>query len=577
MRDRSGRGLWLRVLKLLVLDRVRLTASFFVVLSSVALSMISTVLLKQVVDVALPQHDARLLSILCSVMLAAELMASLCTVVMARLNHTIGQSLVHKLRRDIFRATQRMPLEHFTRHSVSDVQTRISSDVDGISHVLTFVAQGMVASAAALVTSAVIMLVMSWPIALVSLSLAAALNILNNRYAQKRRRLTHVQQDKTADMARFVGEHLSLSGVLLGRTLGRERWQFERFDSMSREAADTAVQERLAGRTAIATISMTLATLPILAYWAAGTVLDGISLGSVIVITALQAQISMPIQQLMQLSAEVQSSRALFERIFGMIDLPASLPRQKEHRVETVEREPVAQIHVTAAEYSYGGGAGKALDSIDLTLPAGRRIFVTGESGSGKSTLALLLAGLITPCAGSVSARLQDGRVAEDMRSVATLVPQESTLFNLSIRENLAFGDPSCTPEHMAAVLRTVELDRLIARLPDGLETVVGERGATMSGGERQRLAVARALLADYPILVFDEFSSGLDESTSEAVFESLLRRIEGRTLVVVTHRLPTLQDGDVILTMCAGKITSMDTWKNPHPLDSTEPTYPLP
>lgn len=551
----GGRVLWLRVLRLLALDRVRLTASFFVVLSSVALTMTSTVLLKGVVDEALPQHDVRLLSLLCSLMLIAVVLSSLCMVVTARLNHTIGQGLVHRLRRDIFRSTQRMPLDHFTRHSVSDVQTRIANDVEGISNVVTFAAQGMIASAAALITSAVIMLIMSWPIALVSLSVAVALNILNNRYARKRRRLTHAQQGKASDMVHFIGEHLSLSGVLLGRTLSRERWQFERFDGMSREAADTAIQERLAGRTALATISMTLAVLPILAYWAAGTALHGISLGAVIVITALQAQISMPIQQLMQLSADVQSSRALFERIFELIDLPDATPGREKHAVDARVREAVTEIRVVDAEFSYGERIGKALDSVDLTLPAGRRVFVTGESGSGKSTLALLLAGLITPQAGSVSAGLASGRTAEDMRTVATLVPQEPTLFNLSIRENLAFGDPSCTPERMTEVLRTVELDGLLARLPDGLDTVVGERGATVSGGERQRMAVARALLADYSVLVFDEFASGLDGATSEAVFEGILKRIKGKTLIVVAHRLPTLRDGDIILTVKAGKV----------------------
>jgi ATP-binding cassette subfamily B protein len=561
MNHSGGRSLWVRVLTLLALDRVRLTASFCVVLSTVALSMISTVLLKRVVDVALPQHDIGLLSTLCSIMLGAAVLAAVFTVLMARLNHTIGQNLVHKLRRDMFRATQRMPLEHFTNNSVSDIQTRIANDVDGISNVVTFAAQGMVASAAALVTSAVIMLIMSWPIALVSLSLAVSLNILNNRFARKRRRLTHAQQGKVSDMVHFIGEHLSFSGVLLGRTMGRERWQFEKLDGMSRETADTSVQERLAGRTAIATISMTLALLPILAYWAAGTVLDGISLGSVIVITALQAQISTPIQHLMQLSSDVQSSRALFERIFEVIDQPDALPMGGKRVAVAKEREPVAEIRITDAEFSYDGSPRKALNSINLVVPAGRRMFITGESGSGKSTLALMLAGLITPQDGSISVRLNSGRTVDDMRAVSTLVPQESTLFNLSIRENLAFGDPSCSPEQMAAVLRTVELDRLLTRLPDGLDTAVGDRGAKLSGGERQRLAVARSLLANYPVMVFDEFSSGLDEATSEAVFESLLQKIHGKTIVVITHKLPALHDGDTVVTMHDGTVISVESW----------------
>ncbi|MET8695602.1 ABC transporter ATP-binding protein [Streptomyces bauhiniae] len=555
MKYSADRGLWLRVLRLLALDRTRLAASICVVLAMVASGMVGPVLLKQVVDVALPRHDVALLSELCSAMLIAAVLSSVFTVLMAWLNQTIGQNLVHKLRTDIFRSTQRMPLHHFTTHSVSDVQTRVSSDIDGISNVVTFAAQGMLGSAAILVTSAVIMLMMSWPIALVSLTLALALNILNNRYARKRRRLTHTQQRNMTSMVQFVGEHLSFSGVLLGRTLGRETWQAEQFEGMSRQTADVVVQERLAGRSALATISMTLALLPILAYWAAGTVLDGVSLGSVIVIAALQTQISSPLQQLMQLWAEVQGSRAFFERIFEVLDEVRTLPYDEVGATFAKPAESVTAIRLEDVQFSYPGHTEKALDSVTLDIPVGRRVFVTGESGSGKSTMALLLAGLITPQEGSVSVFLDSGRRIDDIRAAVTLVPQESTLFNLSIRENLAFGNPACSAQDMIEALHTVELGPLLARLPDGLDSIVGDRGAKVSGGERQRLAVARSLLADYPVMVFDEFSSGLDEATSEAVFVSLLRRITGKTLIVVTHRLPTLHEGDVVVTMDQGRV----------------------
>ncbi|MDT0471071.1 ABC transporter ATP-binding protein [Streptomyces sp. DSM 41014] len=560
--DSRGRHVWLRVLTLLLQDRGRLIASFTVVLWSVGLSMLGTVLLKRVVDEALPQRDASLLTTLCLVMIAAAVLASVCTVLMARLNHTIGQRLVHRLRVEMFRATQRMRLEHFTTESVSGIQTRIANDVDGISNVVTFAAQGMVASAAVLLTSAVIMLVLSWPIALVSLTLAACLNVLNNRFAKRRRRLTRAQQGLISGMVQFVGEHLSFSGVLLGRTLKRERWQYEKFEALSADVARTAVQERLAGRTAVATISVTLSALPILVYWAAGTVLSGISLGSVIVITALQSNISMPIQQLMQLSSDVQSSRALFERIFEVIDRPDAAMGDSKYghpAPSGATSGAVRRIVAEGLDHAYEGRQRKSLDGAAFNLHGGGRIFVTGESGSGKSTLALILAGLVDPQAGSVSVTLENGERRSDVRTFVCLVPQEATLFNLSIRENLAFGQAEASAERMAEVLRTVELEALVSRLPRGLDTVVGDRGAKVSGGERQRLAVARALLSEHPVLVFDEFSSGLDSVTSEAVFERLLERISFRTLVVITHCLPTLRDGDVVVKMEAGKVVRVD------------------
>ncbi|MFC7825071.1 ABC transporter ATP-binding protein [Streptomyces sp. NPDC057375] len=560
-------------MKLLSLERFRLIGSLVVTLCTVALSMASTLLLKRVVDVALPQQNVELLSILCSIMLAAGVVSAIFTVLVARLNHTMSQNLVHRLRSDIFRSTQRMPLDYFTANSVSDVQTRISSDVNGVSYVLAFAVQGGIAASASLVTSVVIMLLMSWPIAILTLAVAVSLNMMNNRFAKKRRRLTHLQQDKIAGMTQFIGEHLTLSGVVLGRTMAREGWQRERFTVLSRESADCTIEERLAGRTAIAVISMTLAVLPVLAYWAAGTILDNVSLGAVIVITALQARISTPIQQLMQLSADVQSSRALFERIFLSIDKPNALPpsRQRTPSFTSKEVESVAEILVSDVDFSYGADTDKTLKSVNVSLPAGRRIFITGESGAGKSTLALVLTGLIAPQSGTVAVRLDSGKISEDMQAVATLVPQESLLFNASIRENLLFGDPECTPQRMMSVLRMVELDRMVARLPRGLETVVGEHGAQVSGGERQRLAAARSIIAGYPIMVFDEFTSGLDDETSEALYESLRRHVRDKTIVVVTHRLPSRHESDVVVTMRDGRIVDVDYQRENHPIHASE------
>ncbi|WP_431330729.1 ABC transporter ATP-binding protein [Streptomyces sp. IPPR8] len=559
----DGRKLWLRVWQLLKSDRFRLIASFCVVLAMVALNMASIVLLQRVVDVALPNRDTNLLAVLCSIMLVAAVTASACTVCMARLNHTIGQNLVHGLRKDMFRSTQRMPLEHFKSNSVAEFQTRLSSDIEGISNVLTFAVQGMVHSVATLVVSAVIMLIMSWPIALVTLTVSIALNILNNRYARKRRRFTGIRQAGMSNMVHFAGEHLSLSGVILGRTMDREHWQFNKFEGLSRQVRDVSIQERLAGRAAIATISMTMAILPILAYWVAGTILTDVSLGSVIVITALQAQISKPIQQLLQLSSDIQTSRVFFERIFQVLDQSGGGHRSVRHS-EDDSPERIKGIFLQDVVFSYNGDGKPALASVSLTIPAGKRIFVTGESGSGKSTLALILAGLISPQSGSVGVQLSSGRSVEDLRSVVTLVPQDAALFNMSIRENLAFGDSSENTDQMIAVLRSMALTSLIDKIPGGLNGVVGDRGTKVSGGERQRLAVARSLLADYPVMVFDEFTSALDDVTSEVVFESLLASIKGKTLIVITHKLPSLREGDIVVTMYKGKVTEMVEWGVP-------------
>ncbi|MCX4394176.1 MULTISPECIES: ABC transporter ATP-binding protein [unclassified Streptomyces] len=550
--------LWIRVAKLLSRDPRRLFASIAVILFSVVLTMVSTVLLKEVVDVALPQHKVGLLSSLCAVMLVANVLTSLLTVITARLNNRMGQNLVHALRKEVYAATQKMPLEYFTSNSTSEVQTRIASDIGGVGNVLTFAAQGIIGAVASLLAAAIIMVIMSWQIALLSLTLAAALNMLNNRYAKRQRRLAHSQQERVTDMMQLVGDHLSLSGILLGRTMAREDWQLANFESLSLKAADEAWKQRMAGRTAFAIISMTLSLMPITVYWAAGTLLRDVSLGAVIVITELQARLSMPIQQLLQLSSEIQASGALFERIFESIDASAN-QKPSPVAVRSTGDASVSSISLDGLSFRYPGADDRAVDSISMTLPVGGMVFIVGASGSGKTTLALMLAGLLVPEEGSVRIDLSDGSTVGNPGSVVSLVPQESVLFNQSIRENLAFGDPSCTPEAMADALRVVGLAHTVERTTRGLDALVGERGAQMSGGERQRLALARSLLSGYPVMVIDEFSSGIDKETTESIFANLRDAGDGRTLIFITHRLPSLHDGDLVVTVAAGKVVAVD------------------
>ncbi|MFE9485202.1 ABC transporter ATP-binding protein [Streptomyces sp. NPDC006641] len=558
--------LWVRVARLLLRDRRRFFSSIAVILSSVALTMASTVLLKEVVDVALPQRMVGFLSLLCTAMLVANVLTSLLTVVTARLNNRMGQNLVHLLRREVYAATQKMPLEYFTSKSTSEVQTRIASDIGGVGSVLTFAAQGIIGSAASLVAAVVIMIVMSWPIALLSLGLAAALNMLNNRYAKRQRKLAHSQQERVTDMMQSVGDDLSLSGILLGRTMARENWQLAKFESLSLNAAHEAVKQRMAGRTAFAIISMMLSLMPITVYWAAGTLLPDVSLGSVIVITALQANLSMPIQQLLQLSSDIQASGALFERIFDSID--ASPDRNSTAAAVRLSADSVVStISLEALSFSYSGANSKTVDSVSLNLPVGGMIFIVGASGSGKTTLGLMLAGLLEPEEGSIRIDLLDGSRVGNPGSVVSLVPQESVLFNQSIRENLSFGDPGCTPEAMMDALRVVGLAHRVEGTPQGMDALVGERGAQMSGGERQRLALARGLLSRYPIMVIDEFSSGIDKATTESIFANLRDAADGRTLIFITHRLPSLCDGDLVVTVEAGKVAATDLVGAPSPV----------
>ena len=552
-------GIWPRVARRFGPYKRRLGLSLLTVLAMTVLNVLNPVLLKRIIDDALPRHDVRLLVVLCVGMLMAAIASSILTIVLAALNNTVGQRILHGLRMDLYAGMQRMPLDHFTEQATAEIQTRIASDIGGISDTMTFAAQSLIGSGATFVTVAVVMLFMSWPLALLSLAISVALNMLNNRYARRRRSLAAQAQSFTSRMLTLVGEDLSLSGVILGRTLAREDWQRDRFEQASRDVRDRTIRQRMAGRTAFAIIGTTFSCLPILAYPTAGTLLPGLSLGAVVVIAALQARLSAPIQTLMQVSADVQSSAVMFERIFAYIDLPAGRVRG---RVDAGQRRcaGIAEIQLRDVSYGYPGKPGRILDRVTGTVPAGARLFIVGPSGAGKSTLALLLAGLLLPDSGEIAVCLASGE-RTTLTGQATLVPQEAVLANATIRENLLFGRPDATDDEIGRVLDMVGLTTLVGRLPAGLATEVGERGAQLSGGERGRMALARSIIADYPIIVIDEATSGVDEETAQLVYDRLDAGLTGRTLIVITHRLPRMSSGTLVMALSAGRTAWLREW----------------
>jgi ATP-binding cassette subfamily B protein len=549
---------WPRVARRFGPHKARLLVSLVTVLAMTALNVLNPLLLKRVIDQALPRHEVRLLVVLCLGMLVAAILSSVLTVVMAALNNTVGQRIVHQLRVDLYRAMQRMPLAHFTEQATAEIQTRIASDIGGISDTMTFAAQSLIGSAANLVTVAIVMLFISWPLALVSLAISLGLNMLNNRYARRRRSLATQQQGFTSRMLALVGEDLSLSGVILGRTLAREDWQRERFEQVSRSVRDRTIRQRMAGRTAFAIIGATFSCLPIVAYLAAGTALPGLSLGAVVVIAALQMRLSAPIQTLLGVSSDLQSSAVMFERIFAYLDLPENRVRG---RIGSGPRQAaIADIALDEVSYAYPGASRAILDRVTVTVPAGARLFVVGASGAGKSTLALLLAGLLLPDTGEIVLRLANGE-RTGLTDHATLVPQEAVLANETIRENLRFGRPGATDAEIANVLDLVRLTELVSTLPAGLDTQVGERGAQLSGGERQRLALARSILAGYPVIVVDEATSGVDEQTAQQIYDALDAGLPGTTLIVITHRLPRMSPGTLVMALAEGRVSWLREW----------------
>jgi ATP-binding cassette subfamily B protein len=363
-----------------------------------------------------------------------------------------------------------------------------------------------------------------------------------------------------ADISSLVQESLSVSGILLGKTMGRGPQLAERFEGESARLADLEVRSRMAGRWMMAFVQTSFAVMPALVYLFAGLAPGAASIGTIVAFTTLQTRLFWPIQSLLGVAVDIQSSAALFERVFEYLDLPVDL--------EEGDREPATvQGELRFEDVSFRYDAEDAerewtLHDVDLTVAPGTTLALVGETGSGKTTLGYLAARLYDPERGAV--RL-DGTDLRDLRFSALtdaigVVSQETYLFHASVRENLRFAHPEASDEEIEEAARAAQIHDTIVALPDGYDTVVGERGFRFSGGERQRIAIARTVLRNPPVLVLDEATSALDVQTERAVGEALDRLAEGRTTLVIAHRLSTVREADQIAVLDDGEVVERGT-----------------
>jgi ATP-binding cassette subfamily B protein len=466
---------------------------------------------------------------------------------------------MHDLRTAVYRHLQRMSLAFFTRTRTGEVQSRIANDIGGIDSVVTTTATSVAQNATTVIATIVAMVLLDWRLAAISLVFVPPFVWLTRRVGQVRRRITTERQSRLADLSSLVSESLSVSGIMLGKTMGRGRDLAERFTEDSREIAGIEVRSRMAGRWVMSTIQMVFAIQPALVYWIAGQSFvhggHAISIGTVVAFTQLQTRLLFPIQSLLSTGADVETSLALFDRIFEYLDLPIDIV-EKAHPVILRPAEVLGEVRFESVSFRYGEEAWTLRD-IDLVVPAGTRTAIVGETGAGKTTLGYLVARLYEPQEGRVTIDGVDVRDAslESLAATVGVVSQETYLFHATVRENLRFARPDASDEEIEEAVRTARIHDLIASLPDGYDTVVGERGYRFSGGEKQRMAIARTILRNPPVLVLDEATSSLDTQTEAAVQAELERLAEGRTTVTIAHRLSTVRDADQIVVLDHGRI----------------------
>ncbi|MFJ8203773.1 ABC transporter ATP-binding protein [Micromonospora chalcea] len=534
-----------------------------IIVASSIIAMATPFLLRTVIDRALPERDLTLLAWLVAGMVAVAAVTAVLGVAQTWISTRVGQQVMHRLRADVFAHLQRQSIGFFVRTRTGEVQSRITNDIGGMQAVVTSTATSIAANLTTVVATTIAMLALSWRLTLVSAVVLPPALWLTRRVARLRREITAQRQRELADLTVTIEEGLSVSGVRLAKTLGTGPALVDRFTASSARLVDLELRSELAGRWRMAAMSIVFAAIPAVIYLGAG--LPGtagtLTIGTLVAFTALQGNLFRPLMGLLNVGVTLTASLALFARIFEYLDLPVEVAEP----ARPVPLDPATargHLRVEDVTFSYPGSDTAALAGVSLDVPAGTSLALVGETGSGKSTLAALISRLHDPDAGRITIDgidLRDLRPA-DLAAVVGVVSQETYLLHGTVRDNLRYARPDATDADIEAAARAARIHDLIAALPAGYDTMVGSRGHRFSGGEQQRLAIARTLLRDPRILVLDEATSALDTETERAVQRALDELARGRTVVTIAHRLSTVRDADRIAVLDHGRIVESGT-----------------
>jgi ATP-binding cassette subfamily B protein len=521
--------------------------------ASSLVSLVNPFLIRAIIDVALPKGRVGLLLILAIGMVVVAVLNSSFSVSQTYVSTKVGQRVMHDLRTAVYSHLQRMSLAFFTRTRTGEVQSRIANDIGGMQATVTTTATTLVSNLTTVVASIVAMAVLDWRLTIASLIMLPAFVWISRRVGTERRRITRDRQRQLSTISSMVQESLSVSGILLGHTMGRSRSLADDFSAESDRLSSLEVSSSMAGRWRQSTIQIVMSSMPAVIYFVTGLTGHGghmaISIGTLVAFTTLQQALFRPSVQLLQTGVDVQSD----------LDLPVDI-EEPEHPVTPARVQ--GEVRLNDVGFSYASAERPTLDGIDVTIPAGHSLAIVGETGSGKTTLSYLIPRLYDVTSGSVTIDGVDVRDMsfDDLAATVGVVSQETYLFHASVADNLRFAKPDATDEDLVAAAKIAQIHDHLASLPDGYDTVVGERGYRFSGGEKQRLAIARAVLRDPPVLVLDEATSALDTQTEQAVQDAIDALSAGRTTITIAHRLSTVRDADEIIVLDHGEIVERGT-----------------
>jgi ATP-binding cassette subfamily B protein len=501
-------------------------------------------------------------------MVAIWVVSQLLGVWQTYLTATIGNGVTASLRERLFTRLQAMELGFFTRTRTGVIQSRLANDVGGVGGVLSTTVSSIVGNTVTVIAAFVAMFLLSWQLALIAIVLLPLLAVVQRSVGQRRARIATQTQESLSELSAITQEALSVSGILLAKAFTRQRQETERYTAESTRQLRLQVRQEMSGQGFFAIVQIFLLIVPAIVYLVSGVLLSNgvaITAGTIVAFTTVQARLTWPLIGLLRVVLDLQTSSALFARIFEYLDLqpaitdrPDAVPVPRDQRLGRVEFEHVGFAYPGAP----GQDAVQILDDVSFTVEPGSSVALVGPSGAGKTTIGYLVPRLYDATSGVVRfAGIDVKRLQQDsLLSSIGIVSQETYLFHATIRDNLRYAKPDATEDEIRAAATGANLHDTIERFPDGYDTIVGERGYRLSGGEKQRIAIARVLLKNPPVVLLDEATSALDSMSERVVQEALDAASAGRTTIAIAHRLSTIVDSDEILVVDAGRVVERGT-----------------
>ncbi|WP_314423256.1 ABC transporter ATP-binding protein [uncultured Microbacterium sp.] len=567
-------GLGARVIALFRPYRWRIAVTGVLVVLGAGIAVIPPLIVQRIFDDALFPVDGggpqlELLIRLVAAMVGLFLLSAVLGVAQTWLTSTVGNSVTGDLRVRLFEHLQAMELGFFTRTKTGVIQSRLQNDVGGVSGVLTNTVTSILGNVVTVIASLVAMILIDWRLTLIAVVLMPFLIIVQRRVGQVRARIAGETQESLSELTSITQETLSVSGMLLSKAFNRQRTESQRYQAENRNQVTLQVRRAMSGQGFFAVVQVLMASVPAVIYLVSGYLIAGgtgaITAGTVVAFTTVQARLLQPLMGLMRVSLDLQTSSALFARIFEYLDLVPEIQDSPDAIAVGAAPGPRGRIEFRDVVFRYPDAAPDArptLQGVSFVAEPGQHVAFVGPSGAGKTTVLYLAPRLYEAHDGAVLFAGADVRALtqESIIDDVGIVSQETYLFHATIRENLLYARPDASEQEMIAACTAANIHHVIAAFEHGYDTVVGERGYRLSGGEKQRIAIARVLLKDPPVLLLDEATSALDTVSERVVQEALDEAAKGRTTLTIAHRLSTVIGADIIHVIEAGQIVESGT-----------------